>query len=92
MAPPPGPTQEPAETGSIPVVGPTVEDVGTDQELPERIRRPLPFTWLQWIILVVVFFVLGFLIVLVAKTATGAEGDLAPTVALAAQLLPAPQT
>lgn len=84
MAPPPGPAQEVAETGSIPVV--TVEDPAEaePEEVPERIRRPLPFTWLQWVILVVVFFVLGFLIVLVGKTATGAEGTLAPTLAAAA--------
>ena len=93
MAPPPGPDQEPMETGSIPVVDAdaTSED-GENAEVPERIRRPLPFTWLQWIILVVVFFVLGFLIVLVGKTATGAEGDIAPTLALATELLPAPLT
>lgn len=96
MAPPPGPAQEPAETGSIPVVGEnesTDEVAAVDTEVPERIRRPLPFTWLQWIILIVVFFVLGFLIVLVAKTADiGATGDVAPALALAADLLPSPLT
>ncbi|MFB9954330.1 hypothetical protein [Cellulomonas denverensis] len=96
MAPPPGPAQEPAETGSIPVVGKdenTDEVAAVDTEVPERIRRPLPFTWLQWIILIVVFFVLGFLIVLVAKTADiGATGDVAPAFALAADLLPSPLT
>ncbi len=88
MAPPPGPAQESAETGSIPVVEAMAASRAADDELPERIRRPLPFTWLQWIILVVVFFVLGFLIVLVAKTATGATGDITPTVALATSWSP----
>ncbi len=88
MAPPPGPAQESAETGSIPVVEAMAVSGGAADELPERIRRPLPFTWLQWIILIVVFFVLGFLIVLVAKTATGATGDITPTVALATSWLP----
>ncbi|MEV7972265.1 hypothetical protein [Cellulomonas sp. NPDC089187] len=91
MAPPPGPAQEVAETGSIPVV--SIDEVDAEpDEVPERIRRPLPFTWLQWIILILVFFVLGFLIVLVGKTAAGADGDLAPTLATAAALWPAPLT
>jgi hypothetical protein len=54
-------------------------------EVPERIRRPLPFTWLQWVILVVVAFVLGFLIYSVASAATDGAGPDVPALALAVQ-------
>lgn len=90
MAPPPTPVPA-AEvtdpTGSLARI--TTEDDAEDQaavEQPERLRRPLPFTWLQWIILAVVAFVLGFLIIFVAKTATSAEGAPSPTPAAAAIL------
>lgn len=88
----PAPTPVPAAevtdpTGSLARI--TAEDDAEDEaalEQPERLRRPLPFTWLQWIILAVVAFVLGFLIIFVAKTATSAEGALSPTLAAAASL------
>lgn len=68
----------------VPAADPTP---GTEQapDVPERIRRPLPFTWLQWVILVVVAFVLGFLIYFVASAATDGSGPDVPALALAVQ-------
>lgn len=96
MAPAPVPETEAEQTDPT---GRMLEGVDADEEIdpleqPERLRRPLPFTPLQWIALVLVAFVLGFLIVFVANTATGATGpagSVAPAVASAASVAaPAP--
>lgn len=76
-------------TGAL--IGGAVPDEDAELEQPERIRRPLPFTWLQWIILAVVAFVLGFLIIFVANTASNdAAGPEVPAPAAAAAAAPAP--
>jgi hypothetical protein len=93
MAPAPLP-ETPAEQTDP--TGTLMHGVEADEEIdtleqPERLRRPLPFTWLQWIVLAVVAFVLGFLIIFVANTATGAAGPDVPAVASAASdAAPAP--
>lgn len=92
MAPAPVPETEAEKTDPT---GAVLHNLDADEEIdleqPERIRRPLPFTWLQWIILAVVAFVLGFLIIFVANTATGAAGPDVPALAATALgALPAP--
>jgi hypothetical protein len=84
MAPAPAPEAEAEKTDPT---GAMLHGLDADEEIdeldeqPERLRRPLPFTWLQWIILAVVAFVLGFLIIFVANTATNAAGADVPAVA-----------
>jgi hypothetical protein len=94
MAPAPTPVPEAEQTDPTgQIIGGAVPDVDDDEELeqPERIRKPLPFTWLQWIILAVVAFVLGFLIIFVANTATDAAGpDVPALAAVALDAAPAP--
>jgi hypothetical protein len=86
MAPAPAPEAEAEKTDPT---GAMLHGLDADEEIdeldeqPERLRRPLPFTWLQWIILAVVAFVLGFLIIFVANTATNAAGTDVPAVAAA---------
>lgn len=94
MAPPPTEVPEAEQTDPrglfLPDAGPVVTE-DDDLGLPERVRRPLPFTWLQWIILAVVAFALGFLIIFVARTATGSLGPEVPAQAAVASLAaPAP--
>ncbi|NKY07873.1 hypothetical protein HF998_12955, partial [Cellulomonas hominis] len=85
MAPAPVPETEAEQTDPT---GRMLDGARPEQhdetEQPERIRRPLPYTWLQWIILAVVAFVLGFLVIFVANTATNGEGPDVPAVASAA--------
>ncbi|NHT17430.1 hypothetical protein G6556_06975, partial [Cellulomonas sp. IC4_254] len=66
------------------------EEIDEIDEQPERLRRPLPYTWLQWIILAVVAFVLGFLIIFVANTASdrAAGPDVPATAATAPDAAP----
>lgn len=86
MAPAPAPETEAEKTDPT---GAMLHGLDADEEIdqldeqPERLRRPLPFTWLQWIILAVVAFVLGFLIIFVANTATSAAGADVPALAAA---------
>jgi len=90
MAPAPAPEAEAEQTDPTGVlIGGAVLDEDDELEQPERLRRPLPFTWLQWIILAVVGFVLGFLIIFVANTATNDARSEAPAPAAAATA-PAP--
>ncbi|WP_454051514.1 hypothetical protein [Cellulomonas sp. Marseille-Q8402] len=83
MAPAPTPEAEAEQTDPT---GAMLHGLDADEEIdeleqPERLRRPLPFTWLQWIVLALVAFVLGFLIIFVANTATDAAGADVPAVA-----------
>jgi len=94
MAPAPLPEDEAEITDAT---GDMLRGVHADEEIdeideqPERLRKPLPYTWLQWIILAVVAFVLGFLIIFVANTATnGAGPDVPAAAATAPDAAPAP--
>ncbi|MBW0255322.1 hypothetical protein J5O08_14735, partial [Cellulomonas sp. PS-H5] len=94
MAPAPLPEDEAEITDAT---GDMLRGVHADEEIdeideqPERLRKPLPYTWLQWIILAVVAFVLGFLIIFVANTATNGEGpDVPAAAATALDAAPAP--
>jgi predicted small secreted protein len=86
MAPAPLPEDEAEITDAT---GDMLRGVDADEEIdeideqPERLRRPLPYTWLQWVILAVVAFVLGFLVILVANTASNGAGPDVPALAAA---------
>jgi hypothetical protein len=90
----PAPTPEPEVEQTDPtgaLIGGAVPGEDAELEQPERIRRPLPFTWLQWIVLAVVAFVLGFLIIFVANTTSNdAAGPEVPALAAATPAAPAP--